>query len=162
MKIKSQKDFYAGVMFTVTGIAFAWGATVYHVGSAARMGAGYFPLGLGVILAAMGAVVMFKALVVETEDGDRIGKWAWRPLCYIIGANLIFGVLLGGLPSIGLPSMGLIAAIYALVFISSKAGTTSRWKPTLVLASILAVGSYFTFVVALKLQIQVWPTFISG
>ena len=162
MKIKSQKDFYSGVMFAVVGIAFAWGAVTYNVGSAARMGAGYFPLLLGIILAAMGALVMFKALVVETEDGDRIGKWAWRPLCYVIGANLIFGVLLGGLPSIGLPSMGLIAAIYALTFISSKAGATFKWKPTLVLASILAVGSYFTFIVALKLQIQVWPTFISG
>ena len=162
MKIKSQKDFYAGVMFAVVGIGFAWGAVTYHVGSAARMGAGYFPLMLGIILAAMGVLVMFKALVVETEDGDRIGKWAWRPLCYIIGANLIFGVLLGGLPSIGLPSMGLIAAIYALTFISSKAGTTSQWKPTLVLASILAAGSYVTFIVALKLQIPVWPTFISG
>lgn len=149
-------------MFAVVGVAFAWGAVTYKVGSAARMGAGYFPLLLGIILAAMGALVMFKALVVETEDGDRIGKWAWRPLCYVIGANLIFGVLLGGLPSIGLPSMGLIAAIYALTFISSKAGSTFRWKPTFVLASILAVGSYFTFIVALKLQIPVWPTFISG
>jgi hypothetical protein len=162
VKIKSQKDFYSGVMFAVVGIAFAWGATAYSVGSAARMGAGYFPLGLGIILAAMGVLVMFKALVVETEDGDRIGKWAWRPLCYIIGANLIFGVLLGGLPSIGLPSMGLIAAIYALTFIASNAGATFKWKPTLVLAGILAVGSYFTFIVALKLQIQVWPTFIAG
>ena len=162
MKIKSQKDFYSGVMFAVVGIAFAWGATAYSVGTAARMGAGYFPLGLGVILAAMGALVMFKALVVETEDGDKVGKWAWRPLCYIIGANLIFGVLLGGLPSIGLPSMGMVAAIYALTFISSKAGDTFLWKPTLVLATILAVGSYLTFIVALKLQIQVWPTFIAG
>lgn len=162
MKIKSQKDFYSGVMFALVGIAFAWGATAYNVGGAARMGPGYFPLVLGVILAAMGALVMFKALVVETEDGDKVGKWAWRPLCYIIGANLIFGVLLGGLPSIGLPSMGLIAAIYALTFISSKAGNTFKWKPTLVLATILAVGSYFTFIVALKLQIQVWPTFIAG
>jgi hypothetical protein len=162
VKIKSQKDFYSGVMFAVVGVAFAWGATAYNVGSAARMGAGYFPLGLGIILAAIGALVMFKALVVETEDGDRIGKWAWRPLCYIIGANLIFGVLLGGLPSIGLPSMGMIAAIYALTFISSQAGSAPKWKPTLVLASVLAAGSYFTFIVALKLQIQVWPTFISG
>ncbi|MDR3453618.1 MAG: tripartite tricarboxylate transporter TctB family protein [Rhodoferax sp.] len=162
MKIKSQKDFYSGVMFAVVGVAFGWGANAYSVGSAARMGAGYFPLWLGIILAAMGALVMFKSLVVETEDGDRISKWAWRPLCYIIGANLIFGVLLGGLPSIGLPSMGMVAAIYALTFISSHAGETFKWKPTLVLASILAVGSYFTFIVALKLQIQVWPTFIAG
>ena len=139
-------------MFMGIGVAFAWGATSYTIGTAARMGPGYFPLCLGVLMAVLGAAITFKALVVETAGGDKVGKWAWRPLCYVIGANLIFGVLLGGLPSIGLPSMGLIAAIYALTFISSKAGNTFKWKPTLVLATILAVGSYFTFILALKLQ----------
>ena len=162
MKIKSQKDFYGGLMFLVMGIAFAWGATTYNVGDASRMGPGYFPLLLGIILAALGALVIFNSLVVETEGGDKIGKWAWRPLCYIIAANLLFGVLLGGLPSINLPAMGLIVAIYVLTFVASRADVVSKWKPTLVLATILAVGSYFTFVVALKLQIQVWPTFITG
>ena len=162
MHIKSQKDFYGGLMFLVMGVAFAWGATSYNIGTGARMGPGYFPLLLGIILAALGALVIFNSLVVETEGGDKIGKWAWRPLCYIIAANLLFGVLLGGLPSINLPAMGLIAAIYVLTFVSSRADVVSKWKPTLVLATILAVGSYFTFVVALKLQIQVWPTFITG
>lgn len=74
----------------------------------------------------------------------------------------MFGVLLGGLPSIGLPSMGLIVAIYALTFIASLAGDNFGWKGVTVLATILALGSYLAFVVALKLQFQVWPTFISG
>ena len=65
---------------------------------------------------------MFKSLVVETEDGEPIGKWAWKPLVFIIAANLLFGVLLGGLPSIGLPAMGMIVAIYALTIIASLAG----------------------------------------
>ena len=62
------------------------------------MGPGYFPLMLGILLAVLGAVIMFQALAVETEDGEPIGKWAWKPLVFIIGANLAFGVLLGGLP----------------------------------------------------------------
>ena len=44
MKIKSQKDFFAGLMFMGVGVAFAWGATTYNVGNGARMGPGYFPL----------------------------------------------------------------------------------------------------------------------
>ena len=162
MKIKSQKDFYSGLMFVLIGIAFAWGATTYHVGEGARMGPGYFPLMLGVVLALLGSVVLFKSLVFETEGGDPIGAWAWKPLVYIIAANLAFGVLLGGLPSIGLPAMGMIAAIYGLTIISSKAGDTFQWKEILILGTILAAGSYAAFIMLLKLQIQVWPTFITG
>ncbi|RZL92653.1 MAG: tripartite tricarboxylate transporter TctB family protein [Variovorax sp.] len=162
MKIKSQKDFFAGLMFTTVGIAFGWGATTYSVGTGARMGPGYFPLMLGILLAILGVVVIFTALTIETVDGERVGKIAWRPLGYIIGSNLIFGILLGGLPSIGLPAMGLIAAIYALVLIAGLAGEHYSFKASLILATILAVGSYVAFVVLLKLQFQVWPTFITG
>ena len=49
-----------------------------------------------------------------------LSKFAWRPIVYILGANLVFGILLGGLPSIGLPPMGLILAIYALVTIAAR------------------------------------------
>ena len=162
MKIKSQKDFFAGLMFTVVGIAFAWGATTYSVGSGARMGPGYFPLMLGILLGILGIIVIFGSLTIETVDGEPVGSIAWRPLGYIIGANLVFGILLGGLPSIGLPAMGLIAAIYALVLIAGLAGEQYQIKSSLILATILAVGSYVAFVVLLKLQFQVWPTFITG
>ena len=162
MKIKSQKDFFAGLMFSIVGIAFAWGATTYSVGSGARMGPGYFPLMLGILLGVLGVIVIFGSLTIETVDGEPVGSIAWRPLGYIIGANLVFGILLGGLPSIGLPAMGLIAAIYALVLIAGLAGEHYSIKASLILATILAVGSYVAFVVLLKLQFQVWPTFITG
>ncbi len=74
MKIKSQKDFYSGLMFMAVGLAFAWGATTYTIGEGARMGPGYFPLMLGLLLAALGAFVLFESVVVETEDGEPIGK----------------------------------------------------------------------------------------
>ena len=70
--------------------------------------------------------------------------------------------MLGGLPSIGLPAMGMIIAIYALTIISSMAGEHFNLRDVLVLATILAAGSYVAFIWALKLQIQVWPTFIAG
>ncbi|MBE2264242.1 MAG: tripartite tricarboxylate transporter TctB family protein [Burkholderiaceae bacterium] len=162
MNIKSQKDFFAGLMFSGVGVAFAVGATTYTVGTGARMGPGYFPLVLGILLAVLGAVIMMKSLVVETVDGERIGKWAWRPLFFVIAANLIFGVLLGGLPSIGLPAMGMILAIYALTIVASLADGHFKLKETLILGTILAAGSYLAFVVLLKLQFPVWPTFITG
>ena len=162
MKIKSQKDFFAGLMFLVVGVAFAWGATTYSVGSGARMGPGYFPLLLGILLAIIGAVVMFKSTVVETEGGDPIGKWAWKQIFFIIGANLLFGVLLAGLPSFGIPAMGLIIAIYGLTFMASLAGSSFNFKEVFILATVLAAGSYVAFVWALALQFPVWPSFIAG
>ncbi len=162
MAIKSEKDFYSGLLFVAVGVAFAWGATTYKVGDAARMGPGYFPLLLGILLAVLGVVVTFNALVVETEDGDKVGKFAWRPLFFIILSNLMFGVLLGGLPSIGLPYMGMIAAIIVLTFIAALAGEEFKFKEVLILSLILAASCYVTFIVMLKLQFPAWPAFIAG
>lgn len=162
MKIKSQKDFYSGLMFTTVGVAFAWGASTYNVGTGARMGPGYFPLMLGVVLALLGAVIIFKSLVTPTETGDKIGKLAWKPLFFIITANLLFGVMIGGLPSIGLPPMGMIAGIFALTIVSSLAGESFKLKEVLILSTVLSVGSYLAFVKLLALQFPVWPTFITG
>jgi hypothetical protein len=161
VKIKSQRDFFSGALFCAFGVAFAWGATTYNVGTGARMGPGYFPLIVGVLIAIMGALITAKSMIVDTEDGEPVGRIAWKPLVFIISANLVFGVLLGGLPSIGLPPMGLIVAIYALTFIAGLAGDKFSLKASAVLATILAIGSYLAFVVALKLQFPVWPTFVA-
>ena len=162
MAIKSQKDFFSGLMFMGVGVAFAWGATTYNVGEGARMGPGYFPLMLGILMAILGAAITYKSLVVESVGGDKIGKWAWKPLIFVILANLTFGVLLAGLPSIKFPAFGLIVAIYALTFIASIAEAGWKVKNTFILATVLAAGSYLAFVVVLKLQFPVWPSFITG
>jgi hypothetical protein len=162
MQIKSQKDFFCGLMFAGAGLAFCIGATNYNIGEGARMGPGYFPVVLGVVLVLLGMATTLVSLKAGPAGGDRIGRWAWRPLGFVIGANLAFGVLLGGLPSIGLPAMGLVVAIYALTLISSLGGDQFRLRDVLILSSVLAVGSYLAFIVLLKLQIPVWPTFITG
>jgi predicted outer membrane lipoprotein len=160
--IKSQKDFFSGLMFAIIGGAFAWGATSYSVGTGARMGPGYFPLLLGILLAILGAFTVFYSLVEHTEDGDKVGKFVWRPIVYVLGANVAFGILLAGLPSLGIPAMGLIVAIFALVIIASRAGDRFNLKEVLILAAVLSVGSYTAFIMLLKLQMPVWPTFITG
>ena len=80
MKIKSQKDFWSGLMFVVIGIGFAWGATSYSFGSSARPGPGFFPLGLGFLMAALGGIVLFGF------NGVILGPWWSRPRMVIRSA----------------------------------------------------------------------------
>jgi hypothetical protein len=117
---------------------------------------------LGIILAVIGAFILFKSMVVETPTGDPIGAWAWKPLSFIIAGNLLFGVLLGGLPSIKFPAMGLIVAIYGTTLVVSMAGDKFKLKEVLALATVLSIMSYLAFIVLLKLQFPVWPSFIAG
>ena len=162
MRIKSQKDFFAGLLYMGIGIAFAWGATNYNIGDGARMGPGYFPLLLGIVLAVIGAIVTIRAMVVETADGEPIGQWAWKPLIFIILANFLFGILLGGVPSLGIPALGVMVGIIVLTLVAAYAGPEFKLKEVIILAIILAVGSYVVFIWGLNLQMQVWPSFISG
>jgi hypothetical protein len=159
VNIKNQKDFFSGLLFMAMGLTFAWSASRYSMGNAAKMGPGYFPLLLGALLTVLGGVLVFKALVFETEDGGRIGTWAWRPVAFIVLANVIFGVLIGGLSSVGIAPMGLVLAIFAVTILAAKAGRQFRWKEVLVLAGVLALGSYLTFIVLLKLQWAIWPAY---
>src|SRR4051794_3824404 len=109
MKIKSQKDFWSGLMFIGVGVVFAVGATSYSFGSSARPGPGYFPFGLGILLAVLGAAVLFKALTLEVDGGDLVPPVPWRPLELILAAIALFGVLLEPLGMVvTLPIMVLI------------------------------------------------------
>ncbi len=161
MLVKNQKDFAAGLLFTAIGTTFAIGAQEYNLGTSARMGPGYFPMMLGIILALIGVVLALKSFRGEHPEG-QIGAWAIKPLFFIILANLLFGVLLGGVPSIGLPSMGLLVAIFVLTLVAARAGTEFVLKEALILGALLAVSSYVLFVIGLSLPFQVWPAFIAG
>ena len=151
MKIKSQKDFWSGLMFMGVGIAFAWGATYYSFGSSARPGPGYFPFGLAVLMALLGAFLFFESLTIETEDGERIGAWAWRPLLIICAAVAVFGW--------ALPHLGMVIAIPLLVIGSATASDEFHWKDALVNAIVLTIGCWIIFVWGLKLTIPLWPAF---
>ena len=152
MKIKSQKDFWSGLMFIATGLAFAWGATFYSFGTSARPGPGYFPLGLGLILAALGALTLFEALTIETEDGEPVGAFAWKPLITILVAVVLFGFLL--------PRLGMALTIPVLVVISSLAGDEFHWRDAVINSVVLAFGAWIIFILGLKLVIPLWPTFL--
>ncbi|WP_457426439.1 tripartite tricarboxylate transporter TctB family protein [Roseateles sp. P5_E7] len=154
MKIKSQRDFWSGLMFLTIGVAFAWGATDYSFGSSARPGPAYFPFGLGILLAVLGGFVLFKALTLESEGGDPIGDIAWRPLLVIILAITVFGL--------ALPRLGLSCTLPLTIVLSSLAGRDFHWRGVLISCVLLTVGSWALFIVGLKLTIPLWPIYFTG
>lgn len=153
MRIKSQRDFWAGMMFLVVGVAFAWGsAAYYNFGSSARPGPAYFPFGLGVLLALLGALELFKALTIESEGGDPIGSVAWKPLSIIVGAVAVFGW--------ALPHLGMFIALPLLVICAALAGDEFHWKDAVINAIVLTIGSWFIFIYGLNLVIPLYPAFL--
>ena len=154
MKIKSQRDFFSGLMFVIVGIVFAIGATNYSMGSSARPGAGYFPLILSVLMAILGAVVLFKSLTIETERGDPIGAIAWRPLIVIVVAISVFGATI--------TTFGLLISVPILILISSLAGDEFSWLGVVVNAIVLTAFSWLIFIYGLKLTIPLLPSFMAG
>lgn len=154
MKIKSQKDFLSGLMFLVVGVVFAVGATNYSMGSSARPGAGYFPLMLSVIMAILGAVVLFKSLTIETENGDPVGTIAWRPLLVVVASIAVFGLTL--------PRLGLFVSLPLLIIMVSFAGDEFGWKGVLASCVVLMAGSWVVFIWGLNLTIPLKPAFMGG
>jgi len=171
LKIKSERDFWSGMMFLVVGVVFAIGATNYSMGPAcppndpcatslwarlsqlsAHPGAGYFPLGLSILVALLGAVVLFKSLTIESDGGDPIGKFAWRPLIVIIVAIALFGAML--------EPLGLALSVPVLIAVTSLAGDEFHWKGVVANAIVLTIGSWAIFIWGLKLTIPLWPTFV--
>jgi hypothetical protein len=154
MKIKSQKDFWSGLMFVAVGLGFAWGATTYSFGSSARPGPAYFPFGLGILLAIMGALVWFASITVETEDGEPIGAIAWKPLIIITSSVVMFGLIL--------PRLGLLLSLPLLIIVAALAGDEWHWKDSIISVVVLTLGSWLIFIKGLSLVIPLWPSFITG
>ena len=98
-------------------------------------------------------MVLFKAVTIESAEGDPIGPIAWRPLLVIVGAIALFGL--------ALPRLGLVVTLPLLVFISSLAGDEFHWRDALISAVVLTAGSWVIFVWGLKLTIPVWPVFLA-
>jgi len=152
LKIKSEKDFWSGLMFIAVGVGFAWGALNYSFGTSARPGPAYFPFGLGILQAVLGAFLVFKALTFEVEGGDPIGPWPVKKAAIILGAVVIFGL--------ALPRLGMAISLPLLIGIGSLASGEFRWKEVLANSVILTVGSWAIFIKGLGLTLPLWPVFL--
>jgi len=149
MTIRSQRDFLAGLFLIAVGGGFAIGATQYNFGIAARPGPGYFPLGLGIILAILGLIVLATSFVRNVEGGDPVGSIPWRPLICVVGALAFFGF--------ALPRVGFVISFPLMIIFTAMAGDEFRWKEAIFNAALLTAFSYGIFVAGLKLNIPLWP-----
>jgi hypothetical protein len=153
LRIRSQKDFTSGLMFILVGLSFSWVARGYSMGTAAKMGPGYFPFLLGLVLAVLGAVVLWSSLSTKGE-ADHLERWDLKILLWILGSVVLFGLLL--------KPLGMVLSVFVLVMVSSMASHEFSWKGALLNSIVLVLISMGAFVYGINLQMPVWPAFISG
>jgi len=152
LKIRNQRDFGAGVMFILVGIFFALIATQYRMGTAAKMGPGYFPFWLGVLMAFIGLLLLFNSFAKKTTE-EKMPKWDFKIMLWITGSVVLYGVLL--------PTMGFFVAVFGLVLVSASASHDFGWKGSLLNAVILMAFTYLAFVKGLGLSFPLLPTFMN-
>ena len=151
MKIKSPRDFWAGLMFIGFGLFFVlWALKNYQMGSAVRMGPAYFPTVLGGLLTFLGLMVLVEAFALE---GPKVPKITFRPLILISVACVLYGYLM--------KPLGLVIATAVLVFVSALGGHEFRWKEVTILYVLLIVFSVLVFVKGLTLPFPLWPAALS-
>ncbi len=148
--IRNPRDFWAGVMFLAAGAGFAGIAFTYKLGTAARMGPGYFPFVLGVLLAIFGIAISASALRVKNA-GPVVERFYWKPVFWVLAPIVVFGFLL--------KVLGMIVAGLMVVIVSSFASHDFRWRPVLLLATGLVIFCSAVFVGGLKLPIPLCPGF---
>jgi hypothetical protein len=148
--IKNPRDFWAGVMFLAIGGMFAGIAYTYKLGTAARMGPGFFPFFLGLILAAIGIAILLTALRPKNA-GPKVEKFHWGPIFWVLMPIVVFGMML---KILGMIVMGLV-----VVIVSSIAHEEFKLKPSVYLAIGLVIFCSLVFVAGLKLPIPLCPSF---
>ena len=146
MRIRSQKDFWCGVIFVAIGIAFMALASEYRMGTAARMGPGLFPALLGGLLAALGLSLAIPALV---RDGEPFPKLHLRPLVMMLVSIAIFALLL--------QPLGFVLAAIILIVIAGFSDPDLRFFESVALALFLTAFSVVVFVLLLGLPFNLWP-----
>ncbi|MCS6997291.1 MAG: tripartite tricarboxylate transporter TctB family protein [Casimicrobiaceae bacterium] len=144
------KDLLAGLMFIVVGLAFFAGAYNYTMGTAARMGPGYFPRILGGLLVFMGLLIAGVGLKNQAKAAQSQGiGWKWTPVILVTLAVILFAVVL--------PRLGLIAAILVLIGLAGYAAHDRNYRELALIALAMCVFCASVFVYGLKLQLKLWP-----
>ena len=146
MRIRSPKDFWSGLVFIAIAVAFMALAARYRLGTAEKMGPGFFPIMIGILQAGLGAILLGRSFVL---DGPPLARMRLSPLAITVVAVVLFGIALDWL--------GLAAAITALVIVGAYADRSTRLVESVALAAALVFFSVVMFVWVLGLPLQVWP-----
>jgi hypothetical protein len=147
MRIRSPKDFWAGLIFIAIGGGFVLLAQQYRLGDMHRMGPAMFPTLVGALLAALGLIIALRAFAL---DGPPVPCFEARPIVVSLLAIVLFGVALQWL--------GLISAVAVLVLVGAYAARDVRVLENLALAAVMIVFSVAVFVWLLGLPLPLWPT----
>lgn len=142
-------------MFITLGLLFSVWSTKYNIGSAGNMGPGYFPLLLGSLLSVVGIINVIRSQISTEKIKHK--TFYTRPLIFVLLSSVVFGVLLNGLPGLGIPSFGIIVAVFALTFIARLSISPIRLLETGLLAVFLSMFTVVVFVVILEMPLQVLP-----
>ena len=145
-RIRSPRDFCAGLIFLFFGALAAYIARDYPMGSAVRMGPGYFPYLLGILLALLGVVICLKSLLVH---GERIESASLRALLLVLGAIGVFAGVI--------ESAGIVIATALLVGIGAAASPESRVREVAVLIAFMLVLAVGVFTYGLGLPFKIFP-----
>lgn len=140
--IRNPKDFWAGLIYLALGLAALYIAQDYAMGSALRMGPGYFPKVLGGLLALIGLIALVRSFL---RPGEAIGRLAWREVLIVLGATVLFGLLLRG--------GGLVLSLVVLVVVGAYASRHFRLRSSLLLALGLALFSALAFIKGLGIPL---------
>ena len=150
--IHGPKDFWAGILYVCLGTGFAIVARDYSLGTAIRMGPGYFPIALGCLLACVGLISIARGI---TRSGEPLEAFAWRPVFFVSLSLILFAVLLTG--------AGLILALAALLLTAPMAARSFRYSVTGALAAIALIAfCALVFVEALGLPLPLIGNWFGG
>jgi hypothetical protein len=147
--IRNRRDFYAGLLFVAFGVASLVIVQAYAIGTAARMGPGYFPRLLGILLVGGGSI---QALIGLRSMPDLAIEWHWQPLFKLLIGVALFIVLT--------PWLGLIVGTLVMSFVAMAAGRDFRWQEALLVGAILGGSAAALFVYGLGIPLPVWPWFM--
>ena len=146
ISIRGPRDFCAGLIFMFFGALAAYVARDYPMGSAVRMGPGYFPYLLGILLALLGVVICLRSLVIH---GERIESVNLRALLLVLGAVGVFAATI--------ESAGIVIATVLLVGVGAAASPESRLREVVVLIVFLLALAVGVFTYGLGLPFKIFP-----
>jgi hypothetical protein len=132
-----------GAIFLVLGAFFAIQSLGLDLGTAFRMGPGFFPLALAAILILLGAIIFIRSLSLE---GEPVGAIAWRGLLLILPAPIFFGLTVRGL--------GFAPSIFFTALIACFASARMRILPALLLSAGVTAFSALVFLKGLGLPFR--------
>jgi hypothetical protein len=148
MRIRSPKDFWAGLFFIAAAVLFMLLSRQYSMGNMHRMGPALFPTLVGALLAGLGLIIAARSFAI---DGPPVPRFYARPILISLVAISLFGVVLA--------HFGLVAAVAALVAVAAVASTESKPLEVAGLIVLLIAFSVGVFAWLLGLPIPLWPEF---